>query len=106
MLNGSGIVGQLLESYPLCCHRSFFQLLLHPMSLQSYHPLLKLSLRQTLHASPDIFQKQKGATHVVTSSYDDYNSYLLITCAKTHYTWVFFTASKDSPCNIVQTFLK
>jgi hypothetical protein len=47
--------------------------------------------------------KQKGATHVITS-YDDYNSYLLITCACC--TWVFLTASKDPPCAIVQTFLK
>jgi hypothetical protein len=58
-----------------------------------------------MRASSDNFQKQKGATRVVTS-YDDYNSYLLITCAKTRYTWGFLTASKDPPCTIVQTFLK
>jgi hypothetical protein len=58
-----------------------------------------------MRASSESFKKQLGATRVVTS-YDDYNSYLLITDAKTRYTWIFLTASKDPPCDIVTRFLK
>jgi hypothetical protein len=57
-----------------------------------------------MRASSDSNLKQPGATRVV-SLYDNYNAYLLITDAKTRYTWVFLTASKYPPCNIVKVFL-
>ena len=57
-----------------------------------------------MRASSDSYKQLKGATRVV-SSYDGYSSYLLITDAKTRYTWVFLTASKDPPVAIVQHFL-
>jgi hypothetical protein len=58
-----------------------------------------------MRASSESFQKKQGASQVVTS-HDDFNSYLLITDAKPRYTWVFPTASKDPPCNIVKAFLE
>ena len=39
------------------------------------------------------------------NSYDGYNSYLLITDAKTRFTWVFLTATKSPPVDIVHKFL-
>ena len=46
-----------------------------------------------MRASSDSFHKTPGASHVV-DSYDGYNSYLLITDAKTRFTWVFLATSK------------
>ena len=57
-----------------------------------------------MHASSQSFVKLIGATRVV-NTYDGYNSYLLITDAKTRYTWVFLTATKEPPTKLVNTFL-
>ena len=57
-----------------------------------------------MRASSQSFQKQVGAPRIV-NSYDGYNSYLLITDAKTRFTWVFLTATKSPPVDIVQKFL-
>ena len=56
-----------------------------------------------MHASSQSFVKLIGATRVV-NTYDGYNSYLLITYAKTRYTWVFLTATKEPPTKLVNTF--
>jgi hypothetical protein len=58
-----------------------------------------------MRASSESYQKKQGASRV-TTSHDDFNSYLLITDAKTCYTWVFPTTSKNPPCNIVKIFLE
>ena len=57
-----------------------------------------------MRASSQSYVKITGATRVV-NSYDGYNSYLLITDAKTRYTWVFLTATKEPPTQVVHTFL-
>ena len=57
-----------------------------------------------MRASSQSFQKQVGAPRIV-NSYDGYNSYLLITDAKTRFTWVFLTATKSPPVDIVHKFL-
>ena len=57
-----------------------------------------------MRASSQSYVKITGATRVV-NSYDGYNSYLLITDAKTRYTWVFLTATKEPPTQVVNTFL-
>ena len=57
-----------------------------------------------MRSSSQSFVKIIGATRVV-NSYDEYNSYLLITDAKTRYTWVFLTATKEAPTKLVNTFL-
>ena len=57
-----------------------------------------------MRASSDSFHKTPGASRVV-DSYDGYNSYLLITDAKTRFTWVFLTTSKAPPIDLVKTFL-
>ena len=57
-----------------------------------------------MRASSQSLTKITGATRVV-NSHDGYNSYLLITDAKTRYTWVFLTATKEPSAEIVNTFL-
>jgi len=57
-----------------------------------------------MRASSESFHKTPGASRVV-DSYDGYNSYLLITDAKTRFTWVFLTTSKAPPIDLVKTFL-
>ena len=58
-----------------------------------------------MHASSDEFLKTKQAIQVVLS-YDGYNSFLLLTDAATHYTWVFLIASKDPPIALLVCFLE
>lgn len=41
----------------------------------------------------------------MVTSRDGYNSYLLIVDAHTRYSWVFLSATKEPPINIIQTFL-
>ena len=41
----------------------------------------------------------------MVKSYDGYTSYLLIVDEATRYAWVFLTASKDPPLDIVRKFL-
>ena len=55
-------------------------------------------------STSDYSRPQKGKDRVV-KSYDGYTSYLLIMDEATRYAWVFLTASKDPPFDIVREFL-
>jgi len=48
--------------------------------------------------------KQKGKR--VVTSFDGFNTFLLIVCAKTRFTWVFCQQSKSPPTEILDSFLK
>lgn len=58
-----------------------------------------------MRASSESYLKKKGLPRIV-ESFDGYNSYLLITDAKTRYTWVFLTKSKAPPVDIITEHLK
>ena len=50
-------------------------------------------------------QPHKGTDWVVWS-YDGYSSYLLIINKASQYVWVFLTASKDPPLDLITEFLQ
>ena len=55
-------------------------------------------------STSDYSQPKKGVDRVV-KSYDGFTSYLLIIDEASRYVWVFLTASKDPPLDIVSEFL-
>ena len=55
-----------------------------------------------MRASSDSFHKTPGASRVV-DSYDGYNSYLLITDAKTRFTWFFSLPARPHPLTLLKS---
>jgi hypothetical protein len=56
-------------------------------------------------STPDYSHTQKGKNRVIRS-YDGFTSYLLIIDEASRYVWVFLTATKDPPLDIVSEFLQ
>ena len=56
-------------------------------------------------ASASAYSRQDKAKDLVVFSYDGYSSYILIVNKASRYIWVFLTASKSPPLNIVKEFL-
>jgi len=57
-----------------------------------------------MRASSEEYMPQKDVTRVV-ESYDGYKTYLLITDAKTRYTWVYLSKTKEPPVDFLRAFL-
>ena len=55
-------------------------------------------------SAADYSRPHKGTDRVVRS-YDGYSSYLLIIDEASRYVWVFLTASKDPPIDLIKEFL-
>ena len=57
-----------------------------------------------MRVSSEDYVKRHQATRVI-QSYDGFNSYLIISDAKSRYTWIFLTSSKSPPVDILCEFL-
>jgi len=58
-----------------------------------------------MRASTANFSQLHKGTDWVVRSYDGYSSYLLIIDEASRYVWVFLTASKDPPLDLITAFL-
>jgi len=58
-----------------------------------------------MRASTANFSQPHKSTDRVVRSYDGYSSYLLIIDEASRYVWVFLTASKDPPLDLITAFL-
>ena len=59
-----------------------------------------------MRASTANFSQRHKGTDRVVRSYDGYSSYLLIIDKASRYVWVFLTASKDPPLDLITAFLQ
>ena len=59
-----------------------------------------------LRASPTDYRQPDTVTDHIVTSFDGFQSYLLIMYNHTRHVWVFLTKSKDPPADMVKDFLK
>ncbi len=97
----------------------------HPFSMSeikasttiSKHPADKAPLNVTkrgqqfymdfgfMQASTEDYSRPDNSKDRVVTSYDGYNSYLVVVDEISRYVWVFLTQSKEPPLDIINAFL-